>query len=125
MQYDLIVESQGGYIHARHYGENSYTISLELWRRITAACRENKCYKVLGETFTTNDLSTLDAFDHVKIFQQVGVDRRYRIAWVNHSAPMEKTIRFIETVLKNRGMASGGCFSTQEEARRWLLSGED
>lgn len=125
MRDEIIVEYKGDHVHARVYGKNNYDISLEVWRRIMAACKEHNCFNILGENFTTEELSTLDAFNHLKILEEVGLTLAYRIAWVSHIKEASKGLEFVETVVvKNRGLANGGLFQTVEEAKLWLLGKE-
>lgn len=121
----IVVEYRGDYVYAALYGSNNYDISLELWRRIMAECRAHQCFKILGENFTTEKLSVMDAFDHLKILEIVGITRDYRIAWVNNTPETAFTLEFVETVVvKNRGLANGAVFPTFAEAERWLLGKE-
>ena len=118
---EIIIENKGDYIHARQYGADSYDASLRLWRGIVAACERHACYNILGETFTTVELSTMDAYDHVEIFKLVGVTLKHRVAWVHHVNETADGIRFAEMVLQNRGMVNGRLFATVDEAKAWLL----
>ena len=125
MQDEIIVEYRDSHVYAAMYGKNNYDLSLELWHRIMAVCKQHRCFKILGENFTTEKLSTMDAFDHLKILELVGVTLAYRIAWVNNTPETAKGLEFIETVVvKNRGLANGAIFSNYEEAKRWLLHEE-
>lgn len=122
MRKKIIVEYRGDYVYAAIYGKNNYDLSLELWRHIMAECRKHNCFKILGENYTTEELSTMDAFDHLKILDLVGVTLDYRIAWVNQVKETARGVEFVETVVvKNRGLANGAIFPTVEEARSWLL----
>lgn len=122
---EIIVEFKGDYVHAQLYGRNNYDISLELWRRIVATCKQHNCFNVLGENYTTEELSTIDAFNHLKILEEVGLTLQYRIAWVNQVKETARGVEFVETVVvKNRGLANGGVFPTIEEAKQWLLGKE-
>lgn len=121
---EIIIEHKGDYIHVRHYGRDSYDISLELWRRIVAACERYHCFNILGETHTTERLSTMDNYNHIKIFREAGVTLQHRIAWVVSEPESTPDIRFVGTVLRNRGLARGGIFPRVEDAKRWLLEGK-
>jgi hypothetical protein len=121
MKSKIIVEYKGDYIHVRQSGEDSYEISLDMWRRIVAECEQYNCFNILGESCITQELSTLDAYHHVKIFQLAGVTHRHRIAWVHHGSDEKDIARFIENVLINRGMVNGRFFPNVEEAKKWLL----
>jgi len=123
---EIVVEYNGDYVYAAMYGKNNYERSLGLWRRIMAVCKEHNCFKILGENYTTEELSALDAFNHLKILEEVGLTTDYRIAWVNHVKETARGLEFVETVVvKNRGLANGRLFPTVEEARQWLLGKEN
>jgi hypothetical protein len=51
MRDEMIIEYKDNYIHVRHYGKNNYDLSLELWRRIMAVCKQHNCFNILGENF--------------------------------------------------------------------------
>lgn len=121
MNKNITIEYEGDYVHARQSGPDNYDASLELWKRIVDACEKHHCFNILGETFTTEPLSTMDAFDHIKIFELAGVTLKHRIAWVHHVAETAEPIEFAETVLHNRGLVNGHLFPTVEKAVEWLL----
>ncbi len=121
MNNEITIDYNGEYVHAQHYGESNYEISLNLWQQIADSCRKHDCHNILGESFIVNTLTTQDSFDHVKIFEKVGITRKYRIAWVAHIKETAEGIKFVETVLKNRHMAQGHVFANVEEARKWLM----
>ena len=126
MRDEIIVEYKDHYINVRHYGKNNYDISLDLWRRVKAACDEHNCFNILGENYTTTELSTMDAFNHLKILEEVGLTLKYRVAWVDQKTPTAKGLEFVETVVvKNRGLVNGGLFPSVEEAKHWLLGKEN
>jgi hypothetical protein len=65
----------------------------------------------------------MDAFDHLKILEEVGLTYQYRIAWVDQKTPTARGLEFVETVVvKNRGLANGRLFSNVEDAKSWLLA---
>jgi hypothetical protein len=126
MRDEIIVEYKDDYVYAEMHGKNNYELSLELWRRIMAVCKQHNCFKILGENFTTEELSTMDAYDHLRILEEVGITLQYRIAWVDQTTPTRKGLEFVETVVvKNRGMANARLFSNIEEAKSWLLGKEN
>jgi hypothetical protein len=126
MRDEIIIEYEGNYIHVRHYGKNNYDISLDLWRRVKAMCDQYNCFNILGENYTTDELSTMDAFNHLKILELVGLTLQHRIAWVNQVKETAKGLEFVETVVvKNRGLVNGGIFPSVEEAKLWLLGKEN
>ena len=125
MNHRIVIEHKDDYIHVRYYGKINYDTSLDLWRQIVAACKEYNCYKILGESYT-EVMSTMDSFEHSKIFQLAGVTIQHRIAWVAHGGDEKyRQVQFIETVLRNRGLLQGALFPTVEEAKSWLLGPKD
>ena len=121
MRYKITIRYGSDYLHVQHTGDDSYQIALELWRRIAKACEKHQCFNILGESDTNKLLSTMDAFNHIKIFQDAGITHKHRIAWVNHNPAAKQQFKFIETVLKNRPSASGALFENIEKGKKWLL----
>ena len=122
MRYKITIRYESDYLHVQHTGDDSYQIALELWRRIAKACEKHQCFNILGESDTNKLLSTMDAFNHIKIFQDAGITHKHRIAWVNHNPAAKQQFKFIETVLKNRPLASGALFENIEKGKKWLLN---
>lgn len=118
---------------------NSFTITLEddhilviangdkdmdfvkrLWARVSSLCQENNCFNVLGISRTSTPLEALDAFEYARTYRELGIDERYRIAWVELEPDASDMASFIETVLANRGYGDRS-FSNEVEAREWLF----
>ena len=47
-----------------------------------ASCEDNNCTCVLGISNLQEPIPSMDAHDHLSIFQSVGVTDKHRIAWV-------------------------------------------
>lgn len=126
MKYSITIEPvsdpKGKYLHVRASGQLNYDVALDAWRKIVSACHEQQIYMVLGEQYMDNPLTTMEAWDHQKIFTEVGITHKFRIAWVDLNAATHQTTKFVETVLLNRGLVNGKLFNNVEAARRWLLS---
>lgn len=123
MPNELVVTFEGDYVQVVSNGDKDWSHIVRLWKQTVALCREHECYRVLGVARSTRPVGTLDAFDHAALFQELGIDRRYRIAWAELSPDAIDRQRFVETVLSNRSLP-GRVFSSVEEARRWLLEPE-
>ena len=93
---------------------------VQMWFDITAACRENDCFRVLGLSSTERAIELKDALQYAKIFEQVGVTPNYRIAWVQANPASFVMIELIVEMLRNRKLAEGEVFKEEAEARRWL-----
>jgi hypothetical protein len=102
-------------------GHPSYANSLELWRQVAEACRSHNCFNILGEGRHPQPMTTLDAWKHQSIFNEVGISAKFLIAWIDTSPQNFAQIEFIRSVLANRDMASGKLFTDRDTARAWLL----
>ena len=103
-------------------GAENIDVASRLWPDVVRACREHDCYKVLGIAETTEPLSTMDSFDHAELFQKLGINHRYRIAWVELNPDAYEATSFTEIVLSNRALP-GRLFTNVPDAREWLLGG--
>ncbi len=116
------IEKRDNYIYVRIEAEQaSAEFSRRFFGAIAQACQEHNCYNILGESFATKPMSTTEAFEHAEIFREVGITPRHRLAWVTHAKPVADQARFVEMVLKNRGLVTGFLFDTMDEACDWLL----
>jgi len=121
MNSKISVTYEGEYILVQLTGDNSYEVSLKLWKKVVEACEKNQCFNILGVSSTNNPLKTMEAFDHINIFTEVGISPKHRIAWVEKNPEAAETFRFVETVIKNRKLVNGYLFSNISEAKNWLL----
>ena len=123
MSYEMSVVFMGEYVEARSIGDKSYQTAVILWQEIIKTCDEHNCYKVLGIGESTTGISTMDAMNHGKLFKDFAIANKFKIAWVELNKEAVGSMKFLETVLMNRGMLNGMLFPDVEEAKRWLLEG--
>lgn len=121
MSYAMSVTFKEGYIEAHSKGDKSYQTAVTLWQEITRVCDEHRCYRVLGIGESTTAMPTMDAMQHPQLFEDFAVTRKYKIAWVELNKNAVGSIKFLETVLLNRGLLNGKLFPSVEEAKLWLL----
>jgi len=121
MSYEMSVVFTGDYVEARSIGEKSYQTAVALWNEIIKVCDKQNCYKVLGIGESSTGMPIMDAMQHEKLFRDFSITRKYKIAWVELNREAVGSIKFVETVLLNRGLLNGMVLSTVEEAQRWLL----
>jgi len=121
MRYEMSVSFTGDYVEAYSIGDKSYQSAVTLWKEILKVCDKHNCYKVLGIGESTTGMPIMDAMHHEKLFRDFAITRKYKIAWVELNKEAVGSIKFLETVLLNRGLLNGMLFSTVEEAQRWLL----
>ena len=122
MSYEMTVTFKGNYVEARSIGDKNYQTAVALWQEIIKVCYDHNCYKVLGVGESSNmGMPTMDAMQHEKLFKDFAITRKYQIAWVELNREAIGSIKFLETVLLNRGMLNGMLFSKVEDAQQWLL----
>jgi hypothetical protein len=113
---------EGDHIRAESRGEKSIEWSRKLWAAIVAECKANDCYKILGISESLTVIPIMDGFDHIELFRELGINTKYRIAWVELNPEAVKTVKFVDAALFNR-LLPGRVFKTEEEARKWLFGG--
>lgn len=124
MTYEMSVTFEGDHVLARSVGKKSYQTAVSLWQEIVKTCDRHGCYNVLGIGESTSPMPTMDAFNHVKLFDDFKITHRYKIAWVELNPAAIESIRFLEMVLLNRGKLHGKLFHDVTEAKAWLLMGD-
>lgn len=121
MAYDMKVTFKGNHVEAYSSGEKSYATARQLWEEITRLCRQHDCYRVLGIADSSRQMPVMDAMNHQKLFQELGITHKYRIAWVELNPSQFPALQDLETILINRGF-SGKVFTDVDAARNWLLA---
>jgi len=117
----MTITFEEDHIRAESRAEKSITWSRKFWTAVAEVCVENDCYKVLGISESLTVMPIQDGFDHVALFRELGINTKYRIAWIELNPAAIKTVRFVDAALFNR-MLPGRLFKTEEEARKWLHS---
>lgn len=120
MKNQIVITFEGDYIQALSNGEKDYEFASRLWSQTIKACRENDCFNILGIANTTAPVQTMEVYDHAELFQQLGITKKYRIAWVELDQEAYQTTHFIETILSNRGFP-GRVFADVAKAKKWLI----
>ena len=121
MKNSLTVTFEGDHILVLSDGDKDMDYAENLWSQVVSVCEENNCFNVLGIARTTTPQEALDGYDHARLFRRLGIDNRYRIAWVELEPDAIDMASFIETVLVSRGLC-GRVFSNEAKAREWLLN---
>lgn len=117
-QYTITFE--GDHVQIVSDGDKSLAFAEQLWTTAVAACKKHNCYKILGIAHTTQPMGTLDAYHHGELFRKLGISHDFRMAWVEMNPDARDVVKFIETVLSNRGLP-GRVFENVDDAKRWLL----
>lgn len=125
MPYQMSVTFEGDHVLAHSVGDKNYQTSVALWQEIVKTCEEYHCFSILGIGESTSPMPTMDAFNHTKLFEDFQITHKYRIAWVELNPQAVNSVKFLETVLLNRGKLNGKLFHAVDEAKRWLLQKDE
>jgi hypothetical protein len=117
----MTISYEGDHVLALSNGEKNYQFVVALWTKIRNACVQHKCFDVLGIAETTIPIETSDALKIADVFGDLGIDAKFRIAWVEINPEAYRTAFFVESVLANKGYSGGRVFLDVAEAREWLL----
>jgi hypothetical protein len=121
MQNNFEITFEGDHIRVLSDGDKDYDFAERQWTSITDACRKHNCYNILGISHTTAPMEAIEGYDHARLFEDLGIDDRFRIAWVEFNDEARDMTLFVETVLINRGLP-GRLFASEQDAKAWLLS---
>jgi hypothetical protein len=116
--FEITVESN--FIRVQSYGRKDIEFATDLWTQMVKTCNEDNCFRVLGISDTTVAMEAIDGYEHARLFEDLGIGPKYRIAWVELNEKARDMTIFIETVLINRGLP-GRLFDGETEAKAWLL----
>ena len=89
------------------------------WPEIATACSNNNLARILVVSHASGKYSTFDAFQINSTLAECGVQKSWRIAFVNLDQKSYEEIEFDETIAVNRGFAVK-IFKNEEDARAWL-----
>lgn len=120
MAHKFAVTFEGDHVRSHSSGQKNIRHAAEVWAEIVKVCLDCDCFAVLCIFDSRRPLHTIDAFDHAELFNDLGIDDHYRIAWVELNPVAADTARFTARVLSNRGLP-GQVFDSEEEALSWLI----
>jgi hypothetical protein len=123
MKHELIITFENDYVQIISNGEKSFESSLKIWTNAVKVCQKHNCFKVLGVASSTKMHTTIESYQHGALFHQINIDHKFKIAWVELNPDAISSIKFIETVLLNRGY-NVKLFQDVEEAKTWLLKSD-
>lgn len=121
---EIIIKLKEGFIQVHSNGNKDLQFANRLWTKIVDSCRSNNCFNVLGIAYTTSPPDAIEAYQYGVLFEKLGIDKKFRIAWVELNPLTYNTSYFVETVLLNRDQ-NVRLFHNVEQAQGWLLQGGD
>lgn len=124
MHNKLVVTFEGDHVRVISDGEKDYEFQERVWTEIVSACKKHDCYRVLGIAHTTVPLEVLEGYDLARLFRELNITHKYKIAWIEHNEEARHLVDFVVTVLMNRGLP-GQSFTNEAEAKKWLFEDRD
>lgn len=118
---ETIISLESGYLRVISVGEKNVRFARNLWQNIIEACEECECYKILGISLTTKADGDQEALEHVGIFNELGIDHNFKIAWVEKNPEYQDRTKLFEKAFFEQSL-SGKAFQHEEEALDWLLN---
>ena len=119
-----VIKFEGDYVKAESRTNKTIEWARQFWSEVVETCEANDCYNVLGVSESLTVMPFFDGFEHIDLFRDLGIDAKYRIAWVELNTEALDTVKFVDTALFNRGLP-GRLFPSETEARKWLLGETD
>ncbi len=119
MKNEFTVTFEDDLVQVRADGAKDFDFSEKVWTEVVRVCEANGCFDVLGIANTTVPIEVMEGYDHARLFEELGIDQKYRIAWVELNPEATDVVAFVETVLVNRGLP-GKLFETADDAKKWL-----
>lgn len=114
----------GDHVRADAEAEKSIEWGREFWSAVVEVCEKQQCFDFLGVSNSLTPMPFLDAHEHIQLFRDLGINSRYRIAWVELNPAALVIARYVGDALFNRGLP-GEVFATEIEARSWLFDEAD
>lgn len=90
------------------------------WRKIATVSQAKQCKNLLVISNASGKYPALEALLINSSLDQCGVQRAWKIAFVNLDRDSFQDVKFAETVAVNRGF-NLGVFRSEDVARHWLL----
>jgi len=124
MQNKLEVTFMGDHIRVLSDGDKDFARSVELWNQVADLSKQHDCFDVLGIANTRSPLEAIEGYNQARLLSELGIDERFRIAWVELDENARDMAAFIQSVLQNRGL-QGELFDNVDDAESWLLRKDD
>jgi hypothetical protein len=116
----LTISFKGDHVLVQAEGDKDMEFAESLWAQATSLCEAENCFNVLAISRSAKTLEAMDAYEYARLYRKLGIDHRYRIAWVELEPHATDIASFIDTVLADRGY-NDRSFPNEMKAKEWLL----
>lgn len=117
---EYIFHTKDTYIQVHSNGVKNLEFAISMWTRVVEECKKNKVYKVLGIALTSDPLKKEEADKLLPVFKELGLDKEYKIAWVELNPEFYDICLYSERLISANGV-DVKFFYEVEHARNWLL----
>ena len=123
MSYDINFAVEGEILRVEIHGNRAdgdlRDNAKAAWSEAAMVCRQNNLSRILVVSHATGKYPTYSAYEINSTLEECGIQRSWRIAFVNLDKNSFQDIKFGETVAENRGF-NLKVFSSEDAARAWL-----
>ena len=117
------IRKEDSFIEVRTEGVFNFLEAYEMWEQVVATCARHDCYRIVGHSNLDEPLPNEDAYDHLAMFDSVGINEKHRVAWIAAKPELLNNLRKAETVIRNRSDIDLRVFERQKDALRWIRDG--
>ena len=118
---EYIIYIKEGYIQVHTNGVKNLDFVTTLWTEVVQVCEANGIYRILGIALTSSPITKEEAHGLLKLSRELGMDDKYRLAWVELNPEFYDIVLFTEYLLSSDGMNIRSFYKV-DQARAWLLS---
>jgi len=121
---EYIIYVKDGYVQVHSNGEKSLEFATALWTEVVEICETEKIFRILGIALTSIPLTEEEAHGLFELLKKLGMDSKYKLAWVELNPEFYDIVLFTEYLLSTNGVNIRS-FYKEDQARSWLLSQDD
>ncbi|MDH3699407.1 MAG: hypothetical protein OER83_06050 [Flavobacteriaceae bacterium] len=110
-----------GYVQLHSNGAKDPHFATNLWRDVVKTCESHNIYRILGITNTASSINVDEVQGVLKLAKYLGLDKVYKMAWVELNPKSNDIVEFTENVLSSKAI-NVRSFDKVEKAKDWLFS---
>lgn len=125
MPYEVTYKAEGDVLVVEIFGDRPsdpaelQRASHATWRQVASTAKDGEYVRLLIISHARGDYPTLKAYEINSTLAECGVEKGWKIAFVNLDQGSFENVKFAETVAVNRGFKVG-VFKDESSARDWL-----
>jgi len=120
LAYDVSLSVHDGYLRVEAFGKRTKEDSEKLALSFAKFSAEHQLHNILLVLNLEGRLDTFEIHDLVSRFRDCGLGASHRIAFIDKHEESKPDQRFMEDVVRTRGL-DAAAFETEDDALSWLL----